>query len=96
MNNGLFIIGVLAVVAFVATAAKRRSVDGMQDNPVSLWNIRTGVARGWYKATLVRKNGQPGIYLYGKDADGNNYGDIFPISENDWQTLKAEGYDVAQ
>lgn len=77
----------------MATAAKRRSVDGMSDAPVSIENIRRGVKNGWYKAVLMRKNGQPAIYLYGKSIDGNNYGDIYPISEADWQTLKAEGFD---
>lgn len=96
MTDGLIILGALVALAFVAGATKKRSVDGMRDNPVQLDNIRRGVANGWYKATLVRVGDKPAIHLFGKDAAGNDYGDIFPISEHDWQTLKAEGYRVQE
>ena len=81
-------------VAFIRSAT--RGTSGMNDTPVSIDNIRRGVANGWYKATLTRVNGKPAVRLYGKDTAGNDYGDVFPISEHDWQTLKAERYDVAQ
>ena len=92
--NTLIIIGTIAAVLI---AAKRsQSVRGMSDKPVLLDNIRRGVANGWYKAILVRVGDKPAIHLFGKDAAGNDYGDIFPISEHDWQTLKAEGYRVQE
>ena len=95
--NELVLIGLLLLGgAAIAYSKKHGSVDGMQDNPVTLDNIRKGVERGWYKARLTRVNGQPAIYLYGYDVKGKEYGDTYPISESDWQTLKAEGYDVAQ
>ena len=92
--NELVPISILVLGGFVLAAVKTKSTDGTNDTPVSLDNIRKGVERGWYRAVLVRVNGAPGIYLYGKDTNGNNYGDTYPISEADWQTLKAEGYTV--
>ena len=91
--DGIVIIGLLLLGgALIARSAK--ATAGMDDTPVSLDNIRKGVSRGWYKARLTRVNGQPAIYLYGLNTAGKEYGDTYPISENDWQTLKAEGYPV--
>ena len=93
--DSLVIIGLLLLGGFAIAAAKKADgTAGMEDAPVSLDNIRKGVQRGWYSATLCRVNGTPAIHLYGKDASGNNYGDVFPITEADWQTLKNEGYSV--
>ena len=92
--GALLIIG--AIAAVLIAAHKSQSVRGMSDKPVLLDNIRRGVQNGWYKAMLVRVGDKPAVHLYGKDAAGNDYGDAFPISEHDWQTLKNEGYDVAQ
>ena len=93
--NELILIGIIVLGGVAIAAAKKRdSVNGMNDTPVSLDNIRKGVERGWYRAVLMRVNGQPAIYLYGKDANGNTYGDTYPISEADWQTLKNDGYTV--
>ena len=95
--DSLVIIAILLLGGFAIAASKKaESTSGMEDAPVSLDNIRKGVARGWYSATLCRVNGAPAIHLYGKDASGNNYGDVFPITEADWQTLKNEGYNVAE
>lgn len=68
---------------------ERDRIGLLTDKPVSLENIRKGVARGWYKAELLRKNGQPAVYLYGKDANGRNYGDTYPITEETYRALKA-------
>lgn len=84
----------MLAVAFMRSAT--HGTSGMNDKPVSLDNIRMGVARGWYTATLTRVGGKPAIRLFGKDAKGNDYGDVFPISEHDWQTLKNEGYSVTE
>lgn len=92
MQNLLIIGGIVLAVAFIHSAA--RGTSGMEDTPVSIENIRKGVERGWYKAVLCRVNGKPAVFLYGKDADGENYGDYYPISETDWQILKSEGYKV--
>lgn len=92
--QGLLIIGgIVLAVAFIRSAT--HGTSGMNDAPVSIDNIRRGVQNGWYKAVLVRANGQPAIYLYGKNTAGKDTAGTYPISENDWQTLKNEGYDVA-
>lgn len=90
----LLIIGAIAAVLIASNRAQ--SVRGMRNKPVLLENIREGVANGWYKAVLVRVGDKPAIHLFGKDAAGNDYGDIFPISEHDWQVLKNEGYRVEE
>ena len=93
--QGLLIIGgIVLAVAFMRSAT--HGMSGMNDKPVFLDSIRMGVARGWYAATLTRVDGKPAIRLFGKDANGDDYGDVFPISEHDWQTLKNEGYSVAE
>ena len=95
MNSGLFVIGLLVAVAFVATATKNRSVDGITNQPVTLDNIHRGVANGWYTCELMRIDGAPAVRLSGNKTDGTFYSGIYPITEADWQTLKAEGYDEA-
>lgn len=91
--DGLIIISILVLGGFVmAVMNKKEDVAGMQDKFVTIDNIRRGVQEGWYKAILLRVNGQPAVYLYGRDISGNQTGDTYPISEADWQTLRAEGY----
>lgn len=96
--DGLIVISILVLGGFLIAAAgkKAEQTSGMNDEVVSIDNIRKGVERGWYKATLVRVNGKTGIYLYGLAANGTRYGDVFPLSEADWQTLKNEGYAVEE
>ena len=84
----------MLAVAFMRSA--NVGTSGINDKPVFLDSIRMGVARGWYTATLTRVGGKPAIRLTGKDANGNDYGDVFPISEHDWQILKNEGYSVTE
>ena len=88
---GLIVLGGFAIAA----SAKHNSVDGMEDTPVSIDNIRKGVARGWYSATLCRVDGIPAVRLTG-EVGGKPYSDVFQIAETDWQTLKNEGYSVAE
>lgn len=92
MQNLLIIGGIVLAVAFIHSAA--RGTSGMEDTLVSIENIRKGVERGWYNAVLCRVNGKPAVFLFGKNADGGDYGGYYPISETDWQTLKSEGYKV--
>ena len=94
--DGLVIIGLLLLGGFAIAAAKKHdSIDGMEDTPVSIDNIRKGVARGWYSATLCRVDGVPAVRLTG-EVGGKPYSDVFPIAETDWQTLKNEGYSVSE
>lgn len=91
--DGIVIIGLLLLGgALIARSAK--ATAGMDDTPVSLDNIRKGVARGWYTCTLTRVDGQPAVRLSGTTTDGTYTTDVYPITEDDWQTLKAEGYKV--
>ena len=91
--DGIVIIGLLLLGgALIARSAK--ATAGMDDTPVSLDNIRKGVARGWYTCTLTRVDGQPAVRLSGTTTDGEETSDVYPITEDDWQTLKAEGYKV--
>ena len=92
--DALIILGIVAAIAFVHLAKQSKGTNGMNDTPVSIDNIRKGVANGWYKATLLYHDGEPAILLKGKMTDGKTYSDIYPISQADWDTLKAEGYDV--
>lgn len=91
--QGLLIIGgIVLAVAFIRSAT--HGTSGMNDKPVSIDNIRRGVQNGWYKATLCTDNGKPAVILSGKNTDGKIYTDIYPISYDDWETLRKEGYEV--
>ena len=94
MNPGLIILGAVVAVAFVAVATKPKESEilGMEDEPVSIDNIRKGVSRGWYQAVLTRIDGKPAIRLTGKNTNGGTYTDTFRISQEDFDTLQAEGY----
>lgn len=91
-------ISAIVVLGLLIMASRHRNEDvaGMEDIPVSIDNIRKGVQRGWYTATLVRVNGVPAVRLSGRSADGMHYSDVFPVSEADWQQLKTEGYAVEE
>lgn len=94
--DGLFVISILVIGGFILSATKKqKSTSGMNDNPVSLENIRRGVANGWYSATLTMVGDKFAIRLSGKTQNGQTYTDVYPISQIDWETLKAEGYNVA-
>lgn len=93
--DGIVIIGLLLLGgALIARSAKATS--GMQDTPVSIDNIRRGVKEGWYICVLTRIDGRPAVRLSGRLQNGQEYLGTYPISENDWQTLKNEGYYVAE
>ncbi len=91
--NELILLGILLVGGLLLKKAASPA-SGMTDNPVQIDNIRRGVANGWYTAQLTRVNGQPAIRLSGTRTDDTQFVDVYPISENDWQTLKKEGYPV--
>ena len=96
MNPGLLIVGGIVAVAFIVAATKPHGasdIQGMEDQPVSIDNIRKGVARGWYQAVLVRRrDGRPAIRLSGYAGNGQPYADIYPISQADFDELQNEGY----
>ena len=90
------ITGIFAAMALAALAGRKSqaALTGMEDMPVSIDNIRRGVANGWYTCTLVVVDGIPAVHLSGRTADGKPYSDVYPITKEDWNTLQAEGYKV--
>ena len=93
--NGAWIISFLIVGGLlIRKFGKPSDVRGMEDDPVSIDNIRRGVTNGWYSCTLIRANEQPAVRLSGKMTNGKIYTDVFRVSEKDWQALKNEGYPV--
>ena len=91
--NELILLGILLVGGLLIKKAASPA-SGMNDKAVSIDNIRRGVANGWYTAQLTRVNGQPAIRLSGTRTDDTQFVDVYPISENDWQTLKKEGFPI--
>ena len=79
-----------------ATKNRDVSVYGMEDDPVSIENIRRGVANGWYTCVLTRVNNIPAVRLSGRATDGKTYTEVFAVTEEDWNSLKNEGYKVVE
>ena len=90
--NELILIGILVLGGIAMAAAKNKGANGMSDKPVSIDNIRRGVSQGWYTAQLTHADGRTAIILSGRTADGKLFSGMYPISQADWDTLKAEGY----
>lgn len=91
----LILIAIVTGCAF-AFMRSANGTSGMNDTEVTLDNIRRGVKNGWYRCVLVRSEGQPAVKLVGKDTTGNDYEDIYPVSEKTWQTLLNEGYKIEE
>lgn len=89
-----FILIAIAVGLLAISRSTTKGTSGMNDTEATLDNIRRGVKNGWYSCVLVRSDGFPAVKLSGKDTTGNSYEDIYPVSEDTWQTLKSEGYKV--
>lgn len=93
-NSTLLIIG--AAIAALMIAKKKTSGTGaMSDMPVTLENIRMGVARGWYTAQLTTVYGKKAVRLSGKQTDGTYTSDVYPVTDEVWQALLADGIKVA-
>lgn len=96
--DGLVVITILVFGGFLFALRKKAQQEegtgAMSDKPITIDNIRRGVANGWYSAQLIRVAGQPAVRLTGTTVNDEEYIDIYPIDEADWQTLKAEGYSV--
>lgn len=92
--SSIIILSLIAAGVWILSGSS--SVRGMEDTPVSIENIRRGVKNGWYTCTLLVVDGVPAVRLTGKKADGKSYTGVYPISAEDWQQLKSEGYHVAQ
>jgi|GEM_PF-1966058 len=84
----------LILIGALYLAGKRRteqSVGKLSDRPLSLENILMGVERGWYKARTTKTSFGYAVYLSGTKADGTETSDIYPISEETYNALKAKG-----
>ena len=94
--DGIVAISIISLLALLVVAGRpsQAAIEGMEDTPVSIDNIRKGVTNGWYTCVLVRVDGTPAVRLYGKMANGKSFTDVFPVTESDWNTLKNEGYQV--
>lgn len=94
--DGYIITGIIVAIAFAALAGRKSqaALKGMEDTPISIENVRKGVANGWYTCTLVVVDGTPAVHLSGCTANGKPYSDVYPITKEDWDALKNEGYKV--
>ena len=90
--TGIVIIGAIVAGVLLYAASKDNSVNGMTNAIVSLENIRNGVANGWYTCTLTYVNGTPAVFLSGRTMNGKMFADVYPITQADYNTLKADGY----
>ena len=79
-----------AVGLWAITRKSGKAVGRMSDTPVSLENVRKGVARGWYTAQLCKVDGKPAVKLSGT-ANGKPYSDYYPVTQATWNALKADG-----
>lgn len=72
---------------------RRKSYDpDLEDGYVTADNIREGVKNGWYEAVLLRKDNEPFVRVTGVNTRGQQVDEIFHISQEDFDTLQAEGY----
>lgn len=93
MKQSNFVPVVLLLGGLLWAKAHGKPASGvgtMQDSPVSLENIRKGVARGWYNAALCTINGKPAVKLSGT-ANGKPYSDYYPVTQATWNALKNDG-----
>lgn len=92
--DGIVIIGMFVAAALVAAAAKpsQSKILGMEDTPVSIENIRRGIANGLYDCVLIRVDGKPAVRLSGKTTSRQYFSDVYPITQSDFDTLQNEGY----
>lgn len=94
--DGIIAIAIISAVAIAVIAGRsnQQGLEGIEDDLVSAENIRMGVSRGWYTATLLYINGVPCVRVTGKATDESNVTDVFRISQEDFDSLKNEGYPV--
>lgn len=88
MLTTLLIIGAIILIGRKRT---EQAVGKLSDRPLDLQNILMGVERGWYKARADKTTYGYVVYLSGKKADGSTTEDVYPISEETYNALKAKG-----
>lgn len=85
------LIASIAVEGLLFIANKQKGVGKMSDAPVSLDNLKRGIANGWYQAQLTMVNGQQAVRLSGKLTNGQQYSDVYPITPEVAAELKQMG-----
>lgn len=82
---------VVCAIGLLLIANKQRGVGSMSDAPVALDNLKRGIANGWYTAQLTMVNGQQAVRLSGKLTDGREYSDVYPVTVEVANELRAMG-----
>ena len=86
------VIGLVAVtIGLIYMANQQSAVGAMDDIPPTLDNLKRGIANGWYTAQLTMVNGQQAVRLSGKLTDGREYSDVYPITVEVANELRAMG-----
>ena len=85
-------IGLALVAAFAwKLLSKQKSVGKMSDPAPTLENLKRGIANGWYKAELIMVDGLQAVRLSGKLTNGDYYSDVYPITDDIANELRAIG-----
>lgn len=72
-------------------------IGKLTDAPLDLDNILMGVSRGWYTARTEELAGWGYVvWLTGQKADGEPVEDVYPISKQTYEALKAQGIGAAK
>lgn len=85
------IASIAVAIGLLFIANKQKGVGKMSDAPVSLDNLKRGIANGWYQAQLTMVNGQQAVRLSGKLTNGKQYSDVYPITPEVAAELKQMG-----
>ena len=81
-----------AALYLIDRKAKAKPVGKLSDEPLDLDNILRGVSEGWYTARPQIMDGFGYVvWLAGKKADGQFYEEVFPIREETYNALIAQG-----
>lgn len=82
---------IVVAIGLVKLANQQSSVGAMTDMVPTLDNLKRGIANGWYTAQLTIVNGQQAVRLSGKLTDGREYSDVYPITVEVANELRAMG-----
>lgn len=93
-NSYIYLIAGSALALLLLNSKKAQGTGAMTDSPVSLDNIRKGVARGWYQAELTMVDGQRAVRLSGKQTDGTYTTDVYPVTDEVWNALLQDGIQI--
>lgn len=84
-------LALAAAVTWKLVHKRSQKVGAMTDPMPTLDNLKRGIANGWYTAQLTMVNGQQAVRLSGKLTDGREYSDVYPITVEVANELRAMG-----